>query len=696
MLVGAPASHAQAPVPQAAVPAAPATPPPAAAPSAAAEPAPATPLVLFDPSQPLIVEDPRPKVEPTPERRRPRTKRAPKPASTALRAVPESEPDAGTGAGADSALLDAIGGEPADVPSFFIDSLRVPLFLLPIYQAAGIQYGVRWEILAAINEIETDYGRNLAVSSAGARGWMQFMPATWKSHGVDANRDGRADPYNPVDAIFAAGRYLEAAGAQTDLRKALFAYNHADWYVASVLRRAQLLAALPADLVSALSGLAQGRPPVLGEAIKLPAAVKHRTRTLDLRVRKGAAAVAVTDGEVVRIGRSARLGRFVQLRDVFGNTYTYGHLRRVEQRRPVLLRRAGRRTAQPQRAATARAAQPAGAAQPSAGAAPRLGGPLAELDWAGRALRTAQARVAARPRRAAAPATAARDYDRALLGGVRAARVAYLPLREGSRVVAGTILGRAGSHTRASGTVRFEIRPAGREAARIDPRPIVAGWKLLRTSSGGAPGLGPEAQPSIGQILLLGERALTRLVLKNRRIDVYACGRDDIRAGRVDRRVLATLQLLAMSGLSPTVSSLRCGHSRLTTSGRVSEHAHGSAVDITAINGVPILGNQGAGSIAEQAIRRLLTLQGTMRPHQIISLMRFAGADNTLAMGDHADHIHVGFEPPRRGSLEARLFDGVLAPSAWRRLIDRLASIDNPSVARAPSGDDVVRRPAQP
>ena len=54
------------------------------------------------------------------------------------------------------------------VPNFFIDKFRIPPFLLPIYQAAGIQYGVRWEILAAINEIETDYGRNLNVSSAGA------------------------------------------------------------------------------------------------------------------------------------------------------------------------------------------------------------------------------------------------------------------------------------------------------------------------------------------------------------------------------------------------------------------------------------------------------------------------------------------------------------------------------------------------
>src|SRR5215213_599720 len=108
------------------------------------------------------------------------------------------------------------------VPNFIIRKFRVPPFLLSIYQAAGIEYGVRWEVLAAINEIETDYGRNLNVSSAGALGWMQFMPSTWKMYGVDANKDGRKDPYNPVDAIFAAARYLRAAGADTDIRKAIF------------------------------------------------------------------------------------------------------------------------------------------------------------------------------------------------------------------------------------------------------------------------------------------------------------------------------------------------------------------------------------------------------------------------------------------------------------------------------------------
>ena len=67
------------------------------------------------------------------------------------------------------------------MPNFVIRKFRVPMFLLPIYQAAGIQYGVRWEVLAAINEIETDYGRNLNVSSAGALGWMQFIPSTWQA-----------------------------------------------------------------------------------------------------------------------------------------------------------------------------------------------------------------------------------------------------------------------------------------------------------------------------------------------------------------------------------------------------------------------------------------------------------------------------------------------------------------------------------
>jgi hypothetical protein len=331
---------------------------------------------------------------------------------------------------------------------------------------------------------------------------------------------------------------------------------------------------------------------------------------------------------------------------------------------------------------------PRGRSVPAPAAAP--GGPLSATDWAAQAQRRLAAATPVaklvRPRPRPRPRIAS-AYDLRLLGGVDAERVRYEPLREGSRLVAGTIIGHATGSPARPARLRFEIRPAGERTPRIDPRPIVAGWKLLRASAPTLPPVGTAApQTSVGQILLLGKRALQRLVLGNPRIALYPCGREDVAAGRVDRRVLATLQLLAMSGLSPTVSSLQCGHSRLTASGNVSEHWSGNAVDISAVNGVAILGNQGAGTIAETTIRRLLTLQGTMRPHQIISLMTFAGAANTLALPDHADHIHVGFAPlDAPASLHTRLLDGMLEPKAWQRLIDRLAAIDNPRLPPAPS-----------
>ena len=117
-----------------------------------------------------------------------------------------------------------------------------PAFLLPIYQAASDRYGLGPQgpaILAAINSIETNFGElNGVTSYAGAVGWMQFMPATWEAYGVDANGDGKADPYDPEDAIFAAANYLSASGMPQDTYNAIFAYNHADWYVADVLARA--------------------------------------------------------------------------------------------------------------------------------------------------------------------------------------------------------------------------------------------------------------------------------------------------------------------------------------------------------------------------------------------------------------------------------------------------------------------------
>jgi membrane-bound lytic murein transglycosylase B len=286
-------------------------------------------------------------------------------------------------------------------PALYVsDEAVIPRFLLKLYKQAGRHNHVPWPILAAINEIETDFGRNVAVSSAGAVGWMQFMPATWAMYGVDADHNGTKDPRSPRDAIFAAARYLRASGARTNLRRAIFAYNHAGWYVDSVLLRANRIAA-----------------------------------------QEGV--------------RDLRLTRLLEART----------------------------------------------------------------------------------------------------------------------------------------------------------------------------------------------RRLERQVLTDPRITIYGCGRQDIAEHKIDRRVLIVLRFLAWSGLNPTVSALECGHSYYTASGNVSEHSSGNAVDITAINGVPILGNQGPGSIAEATIRELLTLRGAERPHQIISLMTFADADNTMALPDHANHIHVGFAP---------------------------------------------------
>src|SRR5579862_1665825 len=205
------------------------------------------------------------------------------------------------------------GPAPIGVPNFFIDSFRIPPFLLPIYQAAGIEYDVPWQVLAAINEIETDYGRNLSVSSAGAVGWMQFLPSTFKKYAVDANGDGVADPYNPVDAIFTAARYLHAAGASTNLPQAIFAYNHASWYVQSVLLRAKLIGGLPNEFVNAITGLVQADFPVAAQAkyaddsvvarakdrvkgsnAAVPVASDH-SKTVSIFAKKGSPVIAVND-----------------------------------------------------------------------------------------------------------------------------------------------------------------------------------------------------------------------------------------------------------------------------------------------------------------------------------------------------------------------------------------------------------------
>ena len=142
------------------------------------------------------------------------------------------------------------------IPSSTCADSGVPPILIPIYQRASQAYALGPQgpaILAGINEIETAFGTNLNVSSAGAVGWMQFMPSTWETYGVDANGDGVADPYNPEDAIYAAARYLSAAGMPADTYGAIYAYNHADWYVTDVLANASCYSSIGSAAAGAFS-----------------------------------------------------------------------------------------------------------------------------------------------------------------------------------------------------------------------------------------------------------------------------------------------------------------------------------------------------------------------------------------------------------------------------------------------------------
>ncbi len=518
------------------------------------------------------------------------------------------------------------GPAPIGVPNFFIDSFQIPPFLLPIYQAAGIQYDVPWQVLAAINEIETDYGRNLSVSTAGAVGWMQFLPSTWKRWAVDANGDGIADPYNPADAIFTAARYLHAAGASKNIGQAIFAYNHAGWYVQSVLLRAQLIGGMPKAMIGALTGLVEGHFPVAAPAkyaddsvLKLaksrvktsnaavPVTSDPKTKGTAIYAKQGSPVIAVNDGKIVKVGNSPTLGRYIELQDATGNTYTYANLGSIPALYPVpkpvrissnqiaksLLAPA---TSKPKQAATAgtqqappipstaKATSEAKSAPISMPVTPASAGSQTPAASAGTQTSAASAgtqtpaaasaaqsdtptistpmvkeRLFANPSRPASYAAGGKlqvtptgpqlgNFQNYFSDVLHLAKNQYTlePLKVGSSVVAGTILGRLGAGTPTDAShLQFMVQPAGKDAPYIDPKPILDGWKLLEaTAVYRAAGVDPffgkdDKNPTIGQILLMSKEQLQDRVLQDPSVQIYACGRRDIEDGAIDRRVLA-------------------------------------------------------------------------------------------------------------------------------------------------------------
>ncbi len=135
-------------------------------------------------------------------------------------------------------------------------------------------------------------------------------------------------------------------------------------------------------------------------------------------------------------------------------------------------------------------------------------------------------------------------------------------------------------------------------------------------------------------------------VLASKHVSVYGGGRGDLEQHRIDARVLMVIRYLEASFGSVQVTSLISGHSIFSKSGNVSAHIFGRAVDIAAVGGTPILGNQGPLTATERAVRLLLMLPPGVAPRQIISLMDLDGATGnagSFALPDHGDHIHVGF-----------------------------------------------------
>ncbi|HWX95430.1 MAG TPA: lytic murein transglycosylase [Solirubrobacteraceae bacterium] len=684
------------------------------------------------------------------------------------------------------ALAAALASSAASVQA--LGFYRIPPFLLPIYKAAAAQYGVPWQILAAINEIETNYGSDQSVSTAGAVGWMQFMPATWLQYGVDALNAGYADPYNPVDAIFAAARYLRAAGAQTDLHAAILAYNHSEEYASSVLLRAKLISTYPRSVVATLTGLIDARLPVSGKQVGWGAVLPSRSsatanasaagqpsrttsgvaasaaaeaakasqapgaapapsptaaarggkvrpqpeaplQLVDLMSAPNANVVAVQDGRIVQIGETRELGRYVVLRDVYGDVFTYAGLGSIAPTYTLPHAPSATAAAQTPAATIASSTHDHAPSLPAtAGRQPPLTLQVKVPTSAHRSTAKHDAVVPADPVEAA-PAGMGKvrlfahpGNPDAVAAAASAARNASsnaghrpLRLRRGAIVATGTVIGRVRTPSGAAdGHLRFAIRPAG-DGATVDPRPILASWAQLASAlhPQGAKAAHPLLGATASDVFLLSKDQLASDVLSDPGITIDACGRGDIASGAVDRRVLAMLAFLSRSGLQPTVSGLRCAAG--APAGTTPKADRMVALDISAVNGTPISGHQGPATVTDLTIRTLLSLPREYQPERIVSLMRYPGAANTHATPQSWNHIHVQYRPasqaaalnPATAGTAARtaaaarvavtplVVGGQLTPSQWDQLITRIAALPTPTVAVKPSAS-AIRDPKHP
>jgi hypothetical protein len=472
----------------------------------------------------------------------------------------------------------------------------------------------------------------------------------------------------------------------------------------------------------------------------IPVVSDPNAKSVSIFAKQNAPVIAVNDGKIVKVGDSRSLGRYVELQDETGNIFTYAHLGSIPKRYPVpkpvkltaadLAQELSIPTVRgPATAATAGSQGATGGHQPTPAlpATKATKSSLKKSSTASSSPISLAVKPAPAPKAPAAPAVSGGAVKERLFaqpsragsyaaGGalqlqnnqaqisnfqnyfsdvLHLARDQYTlqPLKAGAIVVSGTILGRVAAGTpNMSSHMQFMIRPAGKNAPLIDPKPILDGWKLLEATAvyraaGVDPFFGPGAKnPTVGQVLLMSKEQLTNRILQDPRAQIYTCGRRDIEAGEIDRRILATIEFLTASGLDPTVTGLKCGHSLTGKTGTDSAGATGASVDISKINNIPIKAHQGPGSVTDMTIRRLLTLQGLMKPSEIISTMSYKGQPNTLALPDHANRIQVTYTPEfgtnKKLSSEVK---SILQPAQWIQLINRISAIPEPVVPIAPS-----------
>jgi hypothetical protein len=430
------------------------------------------------------------------------------------------------------------------VPSVICGGVAAPPELMAIYQAASDRYGLGPQgpsVLAAINQIETNFGElNQVTSSAGAIGWMQFMPSTWAAYGVDANGDGVADPYDPEDAIFAAARYLRASGMPGDTAGAIFSYNHADWYVAEVLANAGCFGSIDGRAFSLVPQL-----PV----IQCQPGKPYRKEVPTPYLNAFEQAAARYDLGERGVWALAAVGR---LESNFGKGMSKAQLRRT--------------------------------------------GPLG-LDRS--------------------------EWKRYAVDGDADGRIRHADPDDSAATLARMIWSRGSlragvfTHNQAQWYVQAVLAEADQMAGRCDI--TYTSWPVVFPE---------ETSSAINW---------NNLTLSNS-LELH-----DLKSGRIDPRIVGLIGAITQSH-QVTISALRSDHSEYTTSGNISNHYYGRAMDIAAVDGVSCTDTSPTAPCAVLG-RTLTLLPAGSHPTELIYCFDLDGASGpAFAAADHCDHLHVGFD----------------------------------------------------